>query len=88
MQFWSVKLTKNADLDIYKHSGCSIGFDSSSEFSLPDGCIGKNVNIFGADMSYSVHIYKKGKNILTLSEGTTQGLDDATLTAEAIYISY
>ena len=30
--FGSVKLTKNADLDKYKYSGYSIGFDSRSEF--------------------------------------------------------
>ena len=34
--FGSVKLTKNADLDKYKYSGYGIGFDSRSEFSLPD----------------------------------------------------
>ena len=30
--FGSVNLTKNADLDKYKYSGYSIGFDSRSEF--------------------------------------------------------
>ena len=39
--FGSVKLTKNADLDKYKYSGHSMGFDSRSEFSLPDGTIAK-----------------------------------------------
>ena len=52
----SIKLTKNAYLDKYKHSGYSIGFDSCS-----DGSIGKNVIIFGAAMSSSVHIDNKGK---------------------------
>ena len=52
--FGSVKLTKNADLDKYKYTGYSIGFDSRSEFSLPDGSYRKNVIIFGADMSSSV----------------------------------
>ena len=33
--FGSVKLTDNVDLDKYKDSGYSIGFDSRSEFSLP-----------------------------------------------------
>ena len=47
--------------------------------------MGKNVIIFGADMSSSVHTDNKGKDILILSEGPTQGLDDTTLTAEAIY---
>ena len=46
----SVKLTKNADIDKYKYSGYSIGFDSRSEFLFTDGSYGKNVIIFGADM--------------------------------------
>ena len=36
-------------------------------------------------MSSSVNIENKRKNILILGEGPTQGLDDSTLTAEAIY---
>ena len=36
-------------------------------------------------MSSSVHIANKNKDILILGEGPTQGLDDTTLTAEAIY---
>ena len=83
--FGAVKLTKNADTDKYKYSGYSIGFYSQPAFSFPDSSIGKNVIVFGADMSSSVHIDNKGKDILTLGEGPTQGLDDTTLTAEAKY---
>ena len=36
-------------------------------------------------MSSSVHIDNKNKDILILSEGPTQGLDDTALTAEAKY---
>ena len=36
-------------------------------------------------MSSSVHSNNKIKNILTLGEGITQGLDDITLTSEKIY---
>ena len=36
-------------------------------------------------MSSSLHLDNKRKNILILDEGETQGLDDATLTAEAKY---
>ena len=43
---------------------------------------GKNVIIFGADMSSSLHIGNKNKNILIPGERTTQGLTDTTLTAE------
>ena len=59
--FRSVKLTKNADLNKYKYRGYSIGFDSRSKFSLPDGSMGKNVIIFGVDMSSSVLIDNKGR---------------------------
>ena len=45
----------------------------------------KNIIIFGADMSSSVHIDNKNNDILILVEEPTQGLDDATLTAEAKY---
>ena len=54
--FGSVKLTDKDDPDKYKYS---IGFDSHSEFSLPDGSMGKMVIIFGVDMSSSVHIDNK-----------------------------
>ena len=47
--------------------------------------MGRNVIIFGADMSSSVHVDNKGKYIWILGEGPTQGLDDNTLTTEAIY---
>ena len=46
--------------------------------------MGKNVVIFGVDMSSSVYIDNKNKDTLILGEGPTQGLDD-TLTAEAKY---
>ena len=51
------------------------GFDSGSEFLFIGGSFGKNVNILGVDMSSSVHIDNKGKIILSLDEGPTQGLD-------------
>ena len=53
--------------------------------SLPDGSMGKNFIAFGAELSSSVHIDNKRKDILILGEGPTQGLDDTTLTAEAKY---
>ena len=47
--------------------------------------MGKNDIIFGVDMSSYGHIDNKSKDILILGEGSTQGLDDTTLTAKAIY---
>ena len=83
--FRSVKLTENPDPDKYKYSVYDIGFDFRSEFLFTDGSMGRNVIIFGADMSSSVHIDNKNKDILILGEGPTQGLDDTTLTSGAKY---
>ena len=85
MLIWSVKLIKNVDLDKYKYTGSSIGLDSWSKFLFTDETHGKNVIIFGADMSWSVHVDNKGKDILILGEGPTQRSDDTTLAAEAKY---
>ena len=74
--FGALKLTKNADSDKYKYSSYGIGFGSCSQFLFTDGSMGKNVIIFGADMSSSVHVDNKGKDNLILGEGLTQGLDD------------
>ena len=45
---------------------------------------GKNVIIFGLDMSSSVHIDKKRKFTLILGKGSTQGINH-TLAAETRY---
>ena len=52
---------------------------------LPSGKFGRNVIIFGVDMSLSVHIDNKGKDILILGKGPTQGLGEHSLTAEKMY---
>ena len=78
-----LKLTKNADPDKNKYSSYGLLFDSRSEFLFTDGSMGKNVIIFGANMSTSVPIDNKRNDILIIGEGPTLGLDDITLTAEA-----
>ena len=45
----------------------------------------RNVITVGADMSSSVHVDNKNKDILILGDGPTQALDDTTLTPEARY---
>ena len=47
--------------------------------------MGKNVIIFRADTSSSVHFESKAKYILLIAEEPTKGLHDSTLTAEVIY---
>ena len=54
-------------------------------YLLPYSTTRGNVIIFGANINWSVHINNKGKDILILGDGPIQGLDDTTLTAEAIY---
>ena len=44
--FGGVKLSKNTDPDKYVYTGYGIGFDSCSEFLLPDGKHGKNFQNF------------------------------------------
>ena len=66
--FGVVKLTKTTDIDKYKYSGYGIGFDSRGAFLHPSGGFGKNVIIFGADMSSSVHANNKTRSILVLGK--------------------
>ena len=81
--FSAVRLTKYGDIDKCRYSGYGIGFDRRS-ISFPGGGFGSNVIIFGVDMSSSVHVDNKKKDILILGKGPTQGLEH-TLTAEKMY---
>ena len=82
--FGAVTFTKKADIEKYKYSGYGIGFDRRSSFSFTGGGFGQNVLIFGVDMSTSIHIDNKGKDILVVGREPTQGLE-STLTAEKMY---
>ena len=57
--FGAVTLAKKADVDNYGYTGYGIDFDRKSSFSFPGSRLGQNVFIFGADMSYSVHVDKE-----------------------------
>ena len=81
-------MTINADIDKYKYSGYDIlliGFDRRVRFSFRGSEFGKDVIIFGVDMSSSVHVDNKKKDILILGVGPTQALDGSTLTVEKKY---
>ena len=69
--FRAVKLTKNDDISKYKYSGYGIGFDGYGTFLFPSSGFGQNVIIFGVDMSSSVCVDNKKKDILILGEGPT-----------------
>ena len=82
--FDAVGLTKNASIDKYGCSRYGIVFDRRGSFSFSGDGFGNNVIIFGVDMSSSVHVDNKKKDILILGKGPTQGLEH-TLTAEKMY---
>ena len=82
--FGTVSLTKNTDNDRYGYSGYGIGFDRHGSFSFPGTGLGRNVIIFGVDMSSSWKIDNRKKDILILGKGPTQGLEH-TLSAEKMY---
>ena len=82
-----VKLTTNADPDQHKYSAYSIGFDASGSFPLSNGSgFGKNVITFAADMSSSVYIDCKKKDILILGKNPTQWLVNTTMNEEKKYL--
>ena len=83
--FGAVTLTKNADIDKYKYSGYGIGFNRKVSFSFPSTGLGRNVIIFGVDMSSStLKIDNRKKDILILGKGPPQGLEH-TLSAEKFH---
>ena len=55
-------MTKNADIDKYRYK---------NNFLFTGGGFGQNVIIFGTDMSSSVHVDNKKKDILILGSGPT-----------------
>ena len=58
----AVKSTKNIDNDEYKYSGYGIGFGRKEKFSAGNWFC-RNSIIFGVDMSSSVHVDNKKKDI-------------------------
>ena len=56
--FGAIKLVKNSDIDKYKYSGYGVRFDRCETFLVANG-FGRNVMIFGVDMSSSVHLEER-----------------------------
>ena len=72
--------TKDPDNFIY--SGYGIRFDHTGTFAHPEGGIARNVTIFGADMSRSVHASNKTKDLLVLGKDLIQIIQKTTIYAE------
>ena len=61
--FGAFKLVTNADIDKYKYSWYGIGFDSRGTSPVATR-FGRNLIIFGVDISSSVHLDKNKKLFL------------------------
>ena len=86
--FGAIKITTttNSDTDKWQYSGYGIGFDSTGNFMHSDGGIGRNVIIFGADLSNStVHANNKTQSVLVFGHGLIQKINDKTIYAEKMY---
>ena len=83
--FGAVEITKNVDTSNYQYSGYRICFDSRGTFSTGNINNGRNVIIFGADMSFSSHSTNKIQNIYVLGQSETQGINGPTIYAEKLY---
>ena len=91
--FGAMQITKNAtDNSKNNYKGYGICFDERSPFghTLTEGGFthsknGRNILIFGADMSFSVHATNRANHIYVMGEGLTQGIHDTTIYVENNY---
>ena len=91
--FGSAKITEDpSDLSHKKYSGYGIRFGESSDFSFGNIVNGKNVIIFGADMSFGSHERNRQNEIDVLEKDFTQGVttvgpkkSGTTIYAEKVY---
>ena len=85
-----MQITKNAtDNPKNNYKGYGICFDERSEFghTITEGGFthtadARNVLIFGAGMSFSVHATNRANHIYLMGTGLTQGINDTTIYAE------
>ena len=88
--FGAMQITKNAtDNDKNNYKGYIICFDERSQFghtttesSRAHTTDARNVLIFGANMSFSVHATNRANHIYLMGTGLTQGINDTTIYAE------
>ena len=91
--FGAMQITKNAtDNTKNNYKGYGICFDERSQFghTITEGGFthttnGRNVLIFGADMSFSVHATNRANHIYLMGDGVTQGINDTTIYVETNY---
>ena len=87
--FGAMQITKNADTSKYNYKGY---FDESEEFThirkrgnFSDTTTGRNVIMFGVDMSFSKHANNKANNIYVMGKDYIQKINDTKIYAEKMY---
>ena len=87
--FGAMQITKNADNLKNNYKGYGICFDERIDFghTITEGGRAhtrdaRNVLIFGAETSFSVHATNRANNIYVMGTGLTQGIHDTTLYAK------
>ena len=91
--FGAMQITKNAtNYDKNNYKGYGIYFDERSKFGhkMIEGgrtqiTNGRNVLIFGADKSFSIHRTNRANHIYVMVDGSTQGTHNTTLYVEKKY---
>ena len=83
--FGAMKITNATNNSKNKYEGYGICFDSGSKFSKGNITDGKNMIIFGADMSFSTHAANKANNIYVLGDWLVQGINDTTIYAGKVF---
>ena len=91
--FGAMQITKNAtDNSKSNYKGYGICFDEGSQFgdTMTEGgrthiTNSRNVLIFGADMSFSIHRTNRVNHIYVMGDELTQGIQDTTLYVEKKY---
>ena len=99
--FGAMQITKNVDTSKYNYKGYGICFDESEEFThvgkseefthvrkranFSDTTDGRNVIIFGVDMSFSKHANNKANNIYVMGKDYIQKINDTKIYAEKMY---
>ena len=92
--FGAMQITKNAtESDKNNYKGYGICFDERSQFghTIAENGVthtsnGRNVLIFEADMSFSVHATNKANHIYLMGDGLKQGINDTMIYAEKKYV--
>ena len=61
-----IKPGDTIDTDKHIYCGYGLGFDSTGQFTHPQGGMARNIIIFGVNSSDSLHAANKTQNILIL----------------------